>query len=206
MKKTLQEEFLEAFKNFEDVLASEGFTRMSSGRGLVAQYEDKLEPESDVRKGLQQCRIIRNAYQHENRVLFLPTQDAVKLLQDEAAKLDRRVTAKDIMKKPKKLAPTDRTYMLSAKDIDFILAGGVLPIVDENGGYIGGINKDVLIRMLTFSARKVQIRSMLADDVIKNAISAAAGITTPEMLVADLKDGVYAVVDSKDKYRGMIVK
>lgn len=206
MKKTLQEEFLEAFKNFEDVLASDGFTRSPSGRGLVAQYEDKLEPESDVRKGLQQCRIIRNAYQHENRVLFLPTPDAVKLLQDEAAKLDRRVTAKDVMKKPKKLAPTDRTYMLSAKDIDFILAGGVLPIVDENGGYIGGVDKNVLIRMLTFSARKVQIRSMLADDVIKNAISAAAGITTPETLVADLSDGVYAVIDSKDKYRGMIVK
>lgn len=206
MKKTLQEEFLEAFKNFEDVLASDGFTRSPSGRGLVAQYEDKLEPESDVRKGLQQCRIIRNAYQHENRVLFLPTPDAVKLLQDEAAKLDRRVTAKDVMKKPKKLALTDRTYVLSVKDIDFILAGGVLPIVDENGGYVGGVDRDALIRMLTFSARKVQIRSMLADDVIKYAISAAAGITTPETLVADLSDGVYAVIDSKDKYRGMIVK
>lgn len=206
MKKTLQEEFLEAFKNFEDVLASEGFTRLSSGRGLVAQYEDRLEPESDVRKGLQQCRIIRNAYQHENRVLFLPTPDAVKLLQDEAAKLDRRVAAKDIMKKPKKLSPTDKTDVLLNKDIDFILAGGVLPIVDENGGYIGGVDKDVLIRMLTFSARKVQIRSMLTDNEIANMAAAAAGTVSPETLVADLKDGVYAVIDSKDKYKGMIVK
>lgn len=206
MKKTLQEEFLEAFKNFEDVLASEGFTRLSSGRGLVAQYEDRLEPESDVRKGLQQCRIIRNAYQHENRVLFLPTPDAVKLLQDEAAKLDRRVAAKDIMKKPKKLSQTDKTDVLLNKDIDFILAGGVLPIVDENGGYIGGVDKDVLIRMLTFSARKVQIRSMLTDNEIANMAAAAAGTVSPETLVADLKDGVYAVIDSKDKYKGMIVK
>lgn len=206
MKKTLQDEFLEAFKNFEDVLASRGFTRQSSGKGLVAQYEDTLMPESDVKKGLQQCRIIRNGYQHENRVLFLPTQDAVKLLQDEAKKLDQRVYVKDVMKKPKKLALTDKTDVISNKEIDFILSGGVLPIVDETGGYAGGVDKNVLIRMLTFSSRKVQIRSMLADSVIKDAAACAAGTVSPELLYADLKDGVYAVIDNKDKYRGMVFR
>lgn len=206
MKKTLQEEFLEAFKDFEDVLAFMGFTRQSSGKGLVAQYEDTLMPESDIKKGLQQCRIIRNGYQHENRVLFLPTQDAINLLQDEAKKLDKRVYVKDVMKKPKKLALTDKMDIISNKEIDFILAGGILPIIDETGGYAGGVDKNVLIRMLTFSSRKVQIRSMLADDVIKDAVSAAAGITSPDKRYADLKAGTYAVIDSKDKYRGIVFK
>ena len=113
-------EFLEAFKNLEDVLASRGFTRQTSGKGLVAQYEDTLEPESDIRKGLQQCRIIRNGYQHENRILFTPTEDAIKLLKDLAKRLDDRVYTKDAAKKPKKILETDKIDTLTLKDIDFI--------------------------------------------------------------------------------------
>lgn len=205
MKQTPQMEFLEAFKNLEDVLASRGFTRQASGKGLVAQYEDTLEPESDIRKGLQQCRIIRNGYQHENRVLFIPTEDAIKLLKDLIKRLDDRVYTKDAAKKPKKVLDTDKIDVLTAKDIDFIINGGVLPIITSSNEYVGGIDEHTLIRMLT-CGRKVQIKTMLTD-AIKDSSEKAALSVSDNVLCSTLSDSTtYVVIDAKGKYKGMIQK
>ena len=206
MKQTPHMEFLEAFKNLEDVLASRGFTRQTSGKGLVAQYEDTLEPESDIRKGLQQCRIIRNGYQHENRVLFTPTEDAIKLLKDLVKCLDDRVYTKDVAKKPKKVLDTDKIDTLTSKDIDFIVNGGVLPILTGSNEYIGGIDEHTLIRMLT-CGRKVQIKSLLFDNKIKDSTKKAALSVSDNVLCSTLSDHTaYVVIDAKGKYKGMIQK
>lgn len=206
MKQTTQAEFLEAYKNLEDVLASRGFTRQASGKGLVAQYEDTLPPESDIRKGLQQCRIIRNGYQHENRTLFVPTADAVKLLNDLVRSLDDRVYTKDIAKKTKKILITDKVTSISEKDIDFIINGGVLPVLTADNKYAGGIDAHTLIRMLTASTRS-QIKTLLLDDVIGKSARKAALTVLDDMLVSSISnDTAYVVIDTKGRYKGMIQK
>lgn len=207
MKYNIKDDFLEAFKTLEDVLASNGFTRQSTGKGLVAQFEDTLDAESDVRKGLQQCRIIRNGYQHENRTLFLPTPDAVKLLRDTAKKLDNRKFAKHMAKKSKKILETDKpTEALGTNDIKFITEGGVIPILSTKGEYIGGIDEHTLVHILSYG-KKVQLKSMLSDKTIEAYAQNAAKVTAPDVLYSELSDqDAYVVIDEKGQYKGMIQK
>lgn len=203
--KTPKDEFLEAFKNLEDVLAANGFTRQNSTKGLVAQYEDTLDSESDVKKGLQQCRIIRNAYQHENRVLFVPTKDAIDLLGNVARDLDRRVRAKDIAKKTKKYLTTDKFQdVFTKKDLAFVLDGGVIPVLSPASGYMGAIDSKVAVMILALG-KKVQIKAYFADDELRGAMQLAADMVLPEVSYADLDPTkAYYVEDVAGKYKGII--
>ena len=203
--KTAKDEFLEAFKNLEDVLAGNGFTRQASGKGLVAQYEDTLDSESDVKKGLQQCRIIRNAYQHENRVLFMPTKDAIDLLNNVSRSLDKRVLVKDMAKKTKKYLVTDRLQdVFSQKDLRFVLNGGVIPVVSAKGEYVGAINDAVAVMILA-SGKKVQLKSFVTDAEISEAMRQAAKMTVPDEFYANLDPAsAYYVIGSKGEYKGVV--
>lgn len=203
--KTIKDDFLEAFKNLEDVLSANGFTRQATGKGLVAQYEDTLDTESDIKKGLQQCRIIRNAYQHENRVLFMPTKDAIDLLNNVSRTLDKRVRAKDLAKKTKKYLTTDKLQdVFTQKDLKFILGGGVIPVISPAGGYMGCIDDAVVVRMLA-TGKKVQIKAFLADEEIRSAMQSVAHMIAPDDFYADLDPNeAYYVMDAKGVYKGII--
>lgn len=203
--KTSKDEFLQAFKNLEDVLAGNGFTRQNGTKSLVAQYEDTLDSESDVKKGLQQCRIIRNAYQHENRVLFVPTKDAIDLLNNVARELDTRVRTKDIAKKTKKYLTTDKFQdVFTQKDLTFVLNGGVIPVLSSTLRYMGSIDSRVAIMILA-TYKKVQIKAYLADNEIREAMNLAAYAVSPEAFYADLDPAqAYYVHDSSGKYKGII--
>lgn len=203
--KTAKDEFLEAFKNLEDVLAGNGFTRVASGKGLVAQYEDTLDSESDVKKGLQQCRIIRNAYQHENRVLFMPTKDAIDLLNNVSRSLDKRVLVKDMAKKTKKYLVTDRLQdVFSQKDLRFVLNGGVIPVVSAKGEYMGAVNDAVAVMILA-SGKKVQLKAFVADAEISEAMRQAAKMTVPDEFYVNLDPAsAYYVIGTKGEYKGVV--
>jgi hypothetical protein len=208
MKDKMKEEFLEAFKNLEDVLAAKGFTRQANGKGLVAQYEDTLESESDVKKGLQICRINRNGYQHENRTLFLPTKDAIDLLNRVARELDVRVRAKDVAKKNKKYLTTDKLQdVLTEKDLQFLLSGGIIPVLSSPAqGYMGAIDAGVALKILS-SGKKVQLKSFLADEKIRTDMQLVAKSTDVDVFYADLDpETPYYVLDAKGAYKGVIQK
>lgn len=203
MKNPTKEDFLEVYKNLEDVLANNGFAWQGGGKGSVAQYEDTLPAESDVRRALQQCRMIRNGYQHENRVLFLPTSDAIKLLSDLIKQLDNRKCAKDVMTRPKKFLLSDKPVTPGALT-NVITKGYVIPIVSDTGEYLGAVDEHVLLLMYTQS-KNVQLKTFLSNPEIKQAVEKAAKIIDSEALATELEpDTVYAVIDKKNKYRGMI--
>ena len=95
---------------------------------------------------------------------------------------------------------------MTSKDIDFIVSGGVLPILTGNNEYIGGIDEHTLIRMLT-CGRKVQIKSLLSDNKIKDSTKKAALSISDNVLCSTLSDHTaYVVIDAKGKYKGMIQK
>lgn len=203
MKNPTKDEFLEVYKNLEDVLANNGFAWQNGGKGSVAQYEDTLSAESDVRRALQQCRMIRNGYQHENRVLFLPTADAIKLLNDLIKQLDNRKCAKDVMTRPKKFALSDKPATPGVLT-NVISKGYTIPIVSDTGEYIGAVDEHVLLLMFA-QGKNVQLKTFLNNDEIKDAVAKATKIVDIETLSSELEpDTIYAVIDKKGKYRGMI--
>lgn len=208
MRKTGKEEFLEIYKELESVLSDNGFA-WNGSKGPLAQYEDTLSADSEVRRGLQQCRIMRNSYQHENRVLFLPTEDAVKLLKDLVSRLDRRRYAKDEMKKPKKFTLADKPVAASPM-ADLITKGHTLPVVSDTGEYIGAVNEHVfLLLCLAVVCRgrpgTVQLKTLLREPAIKDAMEKAAEVVQVDTPFSELEEGhVYAVTDKNGKYKGMI--
>ena len=205
MKNPTKEAFLEVYKNLEDVLTNNGFSWQSGGKGSVAQYEDTLPAESDVRRALQQCRMIRNGYQHENRVLFLPANAAIKFLNDLIKQLDNRKCAKDIMTRPKKFVLSDKPVTPGALT-NVITKGHVIPIISDTGEYLGAVDEHVLLLMYT-QAKNVQLKTFLSNTEIKMAVEKAAKIINLDVLVSELEpDTVYAVIDKKNKYRGMIAR
>lgn len=208
MKRTGKEEFLEIYKELENVLSDNGFA-WNGSMGPLSQYEDSLPADSEIRRGLQQCRIMRNSYQHENRVLFLPTEDAVKLLRNLVSRLDRRRYAKDEMKKPKKFTLEDKPATASPM-ADLITKGHTLPVVSDTGEYMGAVNEHVfLLLCLAVVCRSrpgtVPIRTLLREQAIKDAMEKAAEVVQTDTLFSELEEGhVYAVTDKNGKYRGMI--
>lgn len=203
MKNPTKDEFLEVYKKLEDVLSNNGFAWQSGGKGSVAQYEDTLPAESDVRRALQQCRMIRNGYQHENRVLFLPTNDVIKLLNDLIKQLDNRKCAKDVMTRPKKFVLSDKPVMPGSV-ANMITKGCIMPIVSDTGEYIGAVDEHALLLMYTQS-KNVQLKTFLANPEIKMAVEKSAKVIDIDKPASELEsDTVYVVIDKKNKYRGMI--
>lgn len=202
-----KDEFLKAFKDLEDVLRQNGYGIDRSSKGSLAQYEDTLPEDSDFRRDLCQCRIMRNRYQHENNVLFLPTQDAIDLLNDTMKKMDKRKMAKDLIKRSQKILDTDIMQdKLTDKDISFIISGGVIPVVTASGEYAGCIDSHAALLIFSLQ-KKRQIKFLLKDEVVKNLMQFAADTVHADDFAADLQDDkAYVVFDKKNKYKGMIQK
>lgn len=196
--KKIIDEFMTAYKELEGTLKDVGYNS-------VIDYENTDAPE-DIKSMLQQVRIIRNGYSHNNNVLFVPISDGIKFLKDITNKVSGRIeTAKDLAKRT---AAVEVTNKIDDKTSKALISGAVVPVIDKDNNIIGGMDATTALYIISNKLDKVSVNTAISKDksllkMLQKAVRVIP-MTTPS---EDLQPNqTYIITDEKGKYKGIIQK
>lgn len=163
MTKNIKEEFLDAYRAFEEAL------RNDEPASTVYEYSMKFDENSNDAKKMQLCRITRNYLAHQPDEFVTPTKEMVAYLNTQKNEIiKKRKTAKDIMSKITPIASTMKISEAAAK------LGSKKPflVVCDKDKHIEGL------------FTRETIRKAVADKNHSKTIKAAGGLEKPVNIVA----------------------
>lgn len=157
MAKNINEEFLTAYRLFEDALKND------TPSMTVYDYNSQPNlPDTDNRR-LQLIRLIRNYLAHQPDTFVSPTKEMISYLEKLTAEINKkRKTAKDIMSRVTPLTPDIKIADAAAK---LGASKPFLPVVDKDKTLIGLFTRET-------------IRKAVANKSHSKTIKAAGGLDT----------------------------
>ena len=180
----MNETFLDAYRVLENELKD------YNGSSIL-DFENSLKEGSIEKERLKVCRIMRNYMAHNDTSFIVGSKDQILFLKDLVIKIrNKSLCAKDLMKKPKMLKPSETIKNLVALCDKY----DIVPIeVRGKGIYL--VDKNILIHNMALGNKKIAIPAKLP---VYEQID--------KMVRADkISKGTYIVYD-KEKYVGILRK
>lgn len=192
MAKNIKEEFLSAYREFEDTLRNE------EPPLTVYEYSMQLDENDNDSKRLQLCRLIRNYLSHQPDDFITPSNEMITFIKSKTEEINRKhKTAKDIMTRMTPLTVDTKVSDAASK------LGSKKPflvVCDKDKQVIGLFTRET-------------IRKAVVEKTHAKTIKTAGGLEKPVCFAKpdDLAENVFSLTiitsdgSSKGIYKGVVI-
>lgn len=192
MAKNIKEEFLSAYREFEDTLRSE------EPPLTVYEYSMQLDENDNDSKRLQLCRLIRNYLSHQPDEFIAPSAEMITFIKGKTEEINRKhKTAKDIMTRMTPLTVDTKVSDAASK------LGSKKPflvVCDKDKQVIGLFTRET-------------IRKAVVEKTHAKTIKTAGGLEKPICFAKpdDLAENVFSLTiitsdgSAKGTYKGVVI-
>ena len=195
---TINQIFMEAYRNFEIVLKKQNMT--------PKDYEDNLtntNPEKSAK--IRICRTVRNYLTHENTIFVTASQPMIDLLAQETALLDSAETP--VKKKMVKLTDSIHDTDLITSALSFMLRKKLtkVPVFNEENYAIGTFSfVDLATLVSAGNFTKAKKVSSACVSVKFNFIAETMPMSEVYTLTEQKPEEIFLVVNAKSKIVGWV--
>ena len=197
---TINQMFMEAYRNFEVVLKKHNMT--------PKDYEDSFaDKNADKAAKIRLCRTIRNYLTHENTIFVTASQPMIDFLVQETANLD---TAElPVKKKMVKLTDSIHDTDLITSALSFMLRKKLTkaPVFNEENYAIGTFSFTNLATLVSAGNFTKAKKVSAANSTVKfNFVSETTPMSEVRTLVESKPEEIFLIINAKSKIVGWISK
>lgn len=195
---TINQMFMEAYRNFEVVLKKQNMT--------PKDYEDAItEKDAEKAAKIRLCRTVRNYLTHENTVFVTASQPMIDLLVQETAILD---TAElPVKKKMVKLTDSIHDTDLITSALSFMLRKKLtkVPVFNEENYAIGTFSFTDLATLVAGGNFTKAKKVSAANTAVKfNFIAETTPMSEVRTMVENKPEEIFLIINAKSKIVGWI--
>lgn len=195
---TINQMFMEAYRNFEVVLKKQNIT--------PKDYEDSIA-DSNAEKAakIRLCRTVRNYLTHENTVFVTASQPMIDMLVQETALLD--TAEMPVKKKMVKLTDSIHDSDLITSALSFMLRKKLtkVPVFNDENYAIGTFSFTDLATIVAAGNFTKAKKIAAANSTVKfNFIAENAPMSEVRTIVDNKPDEIFLIINAKSKVVGWI--